>query len=53
MAIKDPLNRYISDIGFLEGGLRTSLEPVSGPVSGTDPGSDPGQIQDHILITEI
>ena len=40
MPTKDPLNRYILDVGFLEVGLRTSLEPWPGP--GPGPGSSPG-----------
>ena len=38
MPVKQPLNQYILELGFLEAGLETSLE--AGP--GTDPGPDPG-----------
>ena len=38
MPTKDPLNRYISILGFLEVGLGTSL----GLDPGLDPGPDPG-----------
>ena len=37
MQLKGPLNRYISDTGFLEGGLRTSWEhPEAGPEAGPE-----------------